>query len=163
MLFRSGGPVAEGSYEPSLDGLKAVENYHANEYEALRWLEDRSGRPTIVEAPGGSYGWTSPASTFSGLPTVVGWDHQAEYRGSEAYERRVEDVDAIYAADWERAAPMLSRYDVTYVYVGPNERERYGDKLRSFDREAFSVAFEGGAVTIYEVDHDALPESDGGS
>ncbi|QKY20926.1 hypothetical protein B4589_011280 [Halolamina sp. CBA1230] len=165
MMFAAeiGGPVAEGSYEPSLDGLKAVENYHANEYEALRWLEDRSGRPTIVEAPGSSYGWTSPASTFSGLPTVVGWDHQAEYRGSEAYERRVEDVDAIYAADWERAAPMLSRYDVTYVYVGPNERERYGDKLRSFDREAFSVAFEGGAVTIYEVDHDAFPESDGGS
>ena len=160
MMFAAevGGPVAGDHYDPSLDGMKAVENFHANEFDALRWLDNRSGRPTIVEAPGGSYGWTSPASTFSGLPTVVGWDHEAEYRGQEAYDRRVDHVDAIYAGDWDRAAALLDRYDVTYVYVGPNERERYGDELRSFDREAFSVAFEGGAVTIYEVDRDALPE-----
>ena len=48
---------------------------------------------------------------------------------------------------------------MTYVYVGPNEQERYGSELRSFDREAFSIAFEGGAVTIYEVDHSELPDS----
>ncbi|WP_435118039.1 DUF2298 domain-containing protein [Halolamina sp. C58] len=158
-----GGPVAGGHYDPSLDGMKAVENFHANEYEALQWLDERSGRPTIVEVPGASYDWTSPASTFSGLPTVVGWDHQAEYRSMDAYERRVRHVDIIYAGDWERAAALLERYDVTYVYVGPNEREVYGDSMRSFDREAFSVAFEGGAVTIYEVDHAALDESTDGS
>jgi len=82
----------------------------------------------------------------------------------EAYERRVGHVDTIYAGDWGRAAALLERYDVTYVYVGPNEREVYGDSMRSFDRAAFSVAFEGGAVTIYEVDHAALEEStDSGS
>ncbi len=163
MMFAAevGGPVAEGHYDPSLDGTKAVQNFHANEYEALQWLADREGRPTIVEVPGGSYGWTSPASTFSGLPTVVGWDHQAEYRGMDAYERRVGHVDTIYAGDWEQAAPLLERYDVTYVYVGPNEKELYGDAMRSFDREAFSVAFREDAVTIYEVDQSELPDDDG--
>ncbi|GAB7094008.1 DUF2298 domain-containing protein [Halolamina litorea] len=162
MMFAAevGGPVADDHYEPSLDGLKAVENYHANEYDALRWLKERPGKPTIVETPGASYHWSNPAATFSGLPTVIGWDHEAEYRSQEAYERRVRNVDTIYAGEWAQAADLLERYDVTYVYVGPNEKDLYGDAMRSFDREAFSVAFEGGAVTIYEVDHSALPDDE---
>lgn len=156
-----GSEVAENRYDPSLDGFNYVERSHSNEAPALRWLENRSGHPTIVEAPGDSYRWTSPAATFSGLPGVIGWDHQAEYRSPEAYDRRVNRVDAIYTGNWSVAARNLDRYDVTYVYVGPNERERYGDELRSFDREAFSVAFESGAVTIYEVDRSTLPVSTG--
>ena len=154
-----GSDIAEDRYDPSVDGLTAAERFHANEYDALRWLKDRPGHPTIVEAPGASYRWTGPAATYSGLPSVVGWDHQEEYRSPEAYERRVNRVDAIYTGEWADAARHLERYGVTYVYVGPNEQERYGSELRSFDREAFSVAFEGGAVTIYEVDHSELPDS----
>jgi YYY domain-containing protein len=154
-----GSELAEDRYNPSIDGLNAAERFHADEYDALRWLEDRPGHPTIVEAPGASYRWTSPAATYSGLPSVVGWAHQKEYRSPEAYERRVNHVDTIYAGEWPDAARNLHRHDVTYVYVGPNERERYGSDLRSFDREAVTVAFEGGAVTIYEVDHTELPES----
>jgi YYY domain-containing protein len=154
-----GSEVAEDRYNPSLDGLTAAERFHADEYDALRWLDDRPGHPTLVEAPGASYRWTSPAATYSGLPSVVGWDHQEEYRSPDAYERRVNRVDTIYTGEWAAAAGHLERYDVTYVYVGPNEQERYGSDLRSFDREAFAVAFEGGAVTIYEVDHSELPDS----
>jgi YYY domain-containing protein len=158
MMFAAevGDPIERGYYEPSLDGWKAVENYHPDEYEALRWLKDRPGKPTIVEAPGSSYGWSNPASTFSGLPTIVGWDHEAEYRSQQAYERRVGYVEDIYTGEWERAAILLDYYDVRYVYVGPNEREAYDD-MRSFDREAFSVAFESDAVTVYEVDQSTLP------
>ena len=158
-----GEPAADGHYDPSLDGMKAVENFHPGELEALLWLDERSGRPTIVEVPGASYGWSNPASTFSGLPTVVGWDHQAEYRSMDAYERRVRHVDTIYAGDWPRAGELLERYDVTYVYVGPNEREMYGDAMRSFDREAFSVAHESGEVTIYRVDQSELPDAGDGA
>lgn len=165
MMFAAevGGPVEGGHYDPSLDGWEAVEGFHANEYDALRWLKERPGRPTTVEAPGESYGWSNPASAFSGLPTIVGWDHEAEYRSQRAYERRVGYVETIYTGDWDRAAVILDFYDVRYVYVGPNERKAY-DGIRSFEREPFSVAFEGGAVTIYEVDQSTLPyEGDGDS
>jgi YYY domain-containing protein len=151
-----GSKLDDSRYDSSLDGLAYVEAFHPQEYDALRWLDERSGHPTVVEAPGDPYGWTSPAATYSGLPGVIGWDHQEEYRSTEAYERRVTHVDEIYTGEWDVAAAHLVRYDVTYVYVGPNEIERYGEDARSFDREAFSVAFEGGNVTIYEVDHDAL-------
>lgn len=154
-----GSVAAENGYHPSLDGLDYVERSHDGEYDALRWLENRAGHPTVVEAPGESYRWTSPAATFSGLPGVIGWDHEAEYRSPEAYDRRVDRVDRIFTGEWPDAARNLRRYDVTYVYVGPNERERYGEEMRSFDHEAFSIAFEDDAVTIYEVDQSALPDS----
>lgn len=166
MMFAAevGGPIEGGHYDPSLDGWNAVEGFHEDEYDALRWLKERPGRPTIVEVPGDSYGWSNPASTFSGLPTIVGWDHEAEYRSQQAYERRVGYVEDVYTGEWNRAAVILDFYDVRYVYVGPNEREAYGDDMRSFDREAFSVAYEDDAVTIYEVDQSTLPyDGDGDS
>ena len=125
----------------------------------IDWLDDRSGTPTILEAPGGPYQFTSPMSTFTGLPTVIGWDHQVEYRSPEAYRSRVTHVDAIYAGDRADAARHLERYDVSYVVVGPNERDRYGRDLRSFDRPAFSVAYENDAVTIYRVDQSMLDDA----
>jgi hypothetical protein len=39
----------------------------------------------------------------------------------------------------------------------------YGDAMRSFDREAFSVAHESGEVTIYRVDQSELPDSGDGA
>ena len=149
---------ADGNDDLTLDGLSDLERWRPDEAAAIHWLDDREGTPTIVEAPGPSYRFTSPASTFTGLSTVIGWDHQAEYRTPEAYERRVSRVDAIYSGDWVDAAQYLERYDVEYIYVGPNERERYSEELRSFDRAAFSVAFNNSAVTIYRVNESALTE-----
>lgn len=155
-----GVEVAENRYDPSLDGFNYVEQSHEEEARALRWLKNQSGSPTILEAPGGSYEWTSPAATFSGLPGVIGWNHEAEYRSPKAYNRRVNRADAIFTGNWSTAARYLKRYNVTYVYIGPNERERYGSELRSFDREAFSVAFKDDAVTIYEVNQPARSTSE---
>lgn len=153
-----GSDVVDGNYDPTVDGLSDLERWRPDEAAAIHWLDDRQGTPTIVEAPGPSYRFTSPASTFTGLPTVIGWDHQEEYRSAEAYDRRVSHVDEIYSGDWVDAASHLEHYDVQYVYVGPNERERYGEELRSFDRAALSVAFDNDAVTIYRVDKSALAE-----
>lgn len=148
--------AVEGDYDPTLDGRADLEQRRPAQATAIDWLDDRPGTPTIVEAPGPSYQWTSPASTFTGLPSVIGWDHQEEYRSPEAYTRRVTAVDEIYTGEWTDAAQYLDRYEVQYVYVGPNERERYGDELRSFDRSVFTVAFENEAVTIYAVEETQL-------
>lgn len=152
-----GAEIAANQYEPTLDGFSNLERWRPKQAAAIGWLDARSGTPTIVEAPGPAYRWNTLASTFTGLPTVIGWDHQEEYRSPEAYARRVARVDEIYTGEWSLARSHLARYDVKYVYVGPTERERYGDELRSFDRPAFTVVFENEAVTIYEVDETHLP------
>jgi YYY domain-containing protein len=154
--YEVGSDVARGDYEPSLDGRSYLEDRYPDQAAAIRELDTRSGTPTIVEAPGSPYSLTSPAATFTGLPTVVGWDHQVEYRSLEAYERRVGNVDQIYTGEWPAAKELLREYRVQYVFVGPGERDRYGSELREFDRPAFSVAFTNDDVTIYRVDGTAL-------
>jgi uncharacterized membrane protein len=45
----------------------------------------------------------------------------------------------------------LRKYDVAYVYVGPNERQKYpADGLAKFD-QMLEVAFQQGSATIYRV------------
>jgi YYY domain-containing protein len=153
--FELGSDIAEDRYDPTLDGLGYLNDSEPYQAEAIHWLEDRRGTPTIVESPGSPYGFTSPFSTFTGIPTVVGWDHQIEYRSEAAYDRRVAHVDAIYTGDWADAADYLVRYDVEYVVVGPNEYDRYDDP-RAFDRAAFSVAFENDRVAIHAVNQSVL-------
>ncbi|WP_435348369.1 DUF2298 domain-containing protein [Haloarchaeobius sp. HRN-SO-5] len=142
----------------TLDGLSVHDRFKPDRMAAIYWLDDRQGTPTIVEAPGRrTYSFTNPASTLTGVPTVVGWDHQQGYRGIDAFERRAAQVDDVYVGTWANASRTLRQYDVQYVYVGPNEREQYGDSMRDFrNRSALSVAFENDAVTIYAVDHAEL-------
>ena len=144
-----------------LDGLENHERYRPGEMAAINWLDEREGRPTIVEAPGRAvYSWTNPASSLTGIPTVVGWlrAHEENYRPQERIDRRVAAVDALYSGSWTEAVDTLRTYDVEYVYVGPVERERYGSLGERFqDRAGLSVAFESDAVTIYRVTPADLP------
>ncbi|MGM0606698.1 MAG: DUF2298 domain-containing protein, partial [Halobacteriota archaeon] len=106
----------------------------------------------------GTYTWrANPASTLTGVPTVAGWSHEVGYRGSEAYYDRVAAVDRAFAGtDAERLA-VLEAHGVTYVWVGPTERERYGEV--SFDHlEGIEVAYRTEAVTVYRVDRDRVAD-----
>jgi uncharacterized membrane protein len=154
-----GAQVRDGD-EFSLDGIEPLEPFHGAELEAIRWLDDRDGRPVIVEQPGWNiYQWTNPASTLSGLPTVAGWAHERGYRGIAAYERRAGMAESVYEGPWTNAVAVLRQFDVAYVYVGPNERDAYADlESRFADRPGLSTAFENDAVTVYEVDPAELAE-----
>lgn len=146
--------------ENTLDATRYVDTYHPDEADAIRWLrDDVSGTPTIVTAPGEPmYTWVSAPSSLTGVPTLVGWRHEAGYRGESAYQARVDHTEAIYEGNWRAAALYLDLHDVEYVYGGPVERERYD--VREFgDRPGISVAHERGSVTIYAVDADAACES----
>jgi YYY domain-containing protein len=144
----------------TLDGLAVHDTFNGEEIQAIYWLDDRQGTPTIVEAPGHqTYSWTNPASTFAGADAVVGWDHQRGYRGSVAFECRAERADQVYTGPMENAAAVLLTYEVDYVYVGTNERDAYGGEIRDFGAHpAFEEAFENDAATIYRVDRSALPD-----
>ncbi|SFF91311.1 Chlor_Arch_YYY domain-containing protein [Halopelagius inordinatus] len=159
----------------TLDATQFVESYHPDEAEAIDWLDEREGTPTLLEAPGTRhypggddgrtnvmYNWNaSAASTLTGVPSVAGWAHEVGYRGDEAYYDRVRDVDAMFTGDAETRTDLFREYDVRYIWVGPSERHRYG--AVSFEMEGVSVAHESGSVTVYEVNPDELPSESGGS
>ena len=145
-----------GTDGATLDGTAYVGATYPEEAAAIAWLDDREGQPTIVTAAPGGYRWepsegegaAAPAS-LTGVPTVLGWMHEEQYRGSDPYEARLGDVTAIYEGSPERQSELLDRYGVEYVYVGPAERARYDLTVESHPR--LTPAFEGDETVVYAV------------
>ncbi len=156
--------------DPTLNATRFVEEGHPGEAEAIRWIDDREGRPTIVTAAPGGYYWdpsrgegaSAPAS-LTGVPTVLGWYHEVGYRGSGPYQQRRADVETIYTGAPSEQAELLAEYDVEYVYVGPVERNKYeGISFESVPGVGESKAF--GDVLVYPVDPgNVTVESENGS
>src|SRR5579884_3520452 len=145
----------------SLDGSAWVAQQHPGDAAGIHWLEAHvSGSPTILEAvgapgsPGGDY--TPPAaeySTFTGLPTVMGWTgHEEQWgRSSATVGGRESDVVTIYKSlDWPHAASLLHEYRIQYVVVGSNEQALYGNSggLNKFGQH-MRTAFSAPGITIY--------------
>jgi len=145
-----------GADGPTLDGTAYTYALYPDEAAAIEWLNRQPGRQTIVTAAPGGYRWnpqqgkgaSAPAS-LTGHPTVLGWFHERQYRGSEPYERRLSDVETIYEGSADEQSTLFDRYDVEYVYVGPPERNRYA--LTVTEHPDLEVAFQRGDVTVYEV------------
>lgn len=145
--------------QPTLDGLAYLADDHPDQAAAIEWLAAHPGQPTMVSSPVPEHRLyrfnASPAASLTGVPTLVGWNHEADYRGEAAYRERVAVVDTIYAGARAQRAHALREYDVTFIWVGERERERYA--TIDYSREpGITTAFHQGDVTIYRVDTAAL-------
>lgn len=137
--------------ELSLDGLEYVEVYHPDIAPAIDWIDRLEGTPNIVTKPGTQiYWWTNAPSSLTGVPTVLGWDHEIGYRGQAAWEERRQDVELLYTGNADVTTAMIDKYNVRYIYVGPREREAYATWDYS-QIDGVTVAFQNDAVTIYAV------------
>lgn len=141
---------------PTLDGIAFWGRFRPDELEAIRWLQANVGdAPVIVEATGGSYQQNfGRVSSMTGLPTLLGWAfHEQQWRGSfDEQARRKPDIDTIYQSNDPRLVQqLLDKYNVSYVYVGPTEREVYGRDGTQLDKFAqfMETAYKNGNVTIY--------------
>src|SRR5206468_2310491 len=111
-------------------------------------------RSVVLEAVGDDYSNAARISTFTGLPTVMGWiGHEGQWRGADPQiQQRQKDVETIYTtSDSEEARRLLRQYEVRYVLVGGLEQSRYTKNpsdLRKFGR-FMRTAYHTGNTTIY--------------
>jgi YYY domain-containing protein len=159
--FDAASPTADAE-GPTMDATAYLEVEYAGEAPAIRWLDEREGQPVLVTAAPGGYRWSaaegrgaSAPATLSGLPTVLGWFHEAQYRGQTPYQERLDHVQTIYTGNAANQARLLDRHDVRYVYVGPAERATYGT-VTVDERPWTTVANDWEQVTIYRVNRSAL-------
>ena len=147
---------------PTLDGAAWMETARPGDAEAIRWLRQHMpGRPVIAEAFGDDYSEAARVSTFSGLPTLLGWiGHELQWRGPQpTLEDRTATLDAIYrTADAGNVALLLQSKNVDYVYVGSMEVEKYGPAVRDRFEGSLETVYRGADVAIYRV---PWPESVG--
>ncbi len=136
----------------TLDYSDQFRLYNPDEVAALEWLKNAPDG-VVAEAIGGSYSGYARVSTYTGLPTVLGWPgHESQWRGGTGPQgTRIDDIEVLYTAkNWELTQSILERYDIHYVYVGGLEYSTYAVSEEKFDR-FLKVVFQQGQITIYEV------------
>ncbi len=139
----------------TLDGLAADRASRPTEVAVADWMRVRAPRNAVLlEAPGRAYSGDSRMSTWTGIPTVVGWiQHQELWRGSqEQISVRVADVDLAYQTnDLKTLRAVVDRYGVTHVIFGDSERRRYGEEAEARFHKRFSAVLKVGTTSVFEV------------
>jgi len=137
-----------------IDGEQYLETLYPADYAAINWLNKNvKDQPVILEAQGDSYSDYARISSNTGLPTVIGWPvHEWLWRGSyDPVAPRVLDVKLIYETmSRESAKNLIEKYDISYIYIGYMEGEKYSVAEDKF-KELGKVVFESGGTKIYKI------------
>ena len=130
----------------------------AGDFQAIQWLKANvKGHPVIAEAHGGEYTEFARITSFTGLPTVIGWaGHELQWRGTgDEAGRRTADIDRLYTtASIDEAMEIIRKYNIEYVYLGVLEKDKYASspeglgKFSAFMDIAYTNRLE---TTIYRV------------
>ncbi|WP_298819187.1 DUF2298 domain-containing protein [Chloroflexus sp.] len=163
----------------SLDGMAFFTNITAarngaaysldEDAAAIDWLRRNArGTPIILEAHQPSYQWAGRIATFTGMPTLLGWEwHQIQQRSAVqagpviGYRQQI--IATIYnTPDPDTALSALRRYGVEYVYVGGVERQLYSaEGLAKFatlvGRGDLDLVFRQGESVLYRVREPGQP------
>jgi hypothetical protein len=138
-------------YGFTLDDFDRIQRENPEEAGAIEYL--RSAPDGVVaEAVGGSYSNYARISTYTGLPTVLGWPwHEIQWRGTaDPLGSREADINTLYTTpDWATAQSILQLYDIRYVVVGGLERQAYRVQEDKF-RNNMQRVYESGTISIYE-------------
>ena len=148
---KTDGFKANNPEQRTLDGSAYLANIMPEDYQAIQFmslLEDG----VVAEAVGGQYSEFARISTFTGLPTVLGWPgHESQWRDAALQGSRRDDIQTLYTTpNWGTAQEIIERYHIRYVYVGPLERSTYPVNEEKFSL-FLSPIYQQGNVTIYEV------------
>ena len=125
-----------GPHTPTLDGMAWLSQNHREDAEALSFLRTLTGEHIIVEAAGDDYQYTSRVSSFTGIPTIIGWQfHEYMWRGNNPegwYGERGNTIRTIYENP-DQTIPLMERYRADLLYVGPLEQEKYNVTIPAGD------------------------------
>lgn len=141
------GSVTDTDQYRYLDATRYLENVFSQDASAIRWLnENVEGTPVILEASGDSYSDYERVSAMTGLPTVLGWYvHEWLWRGDVAdLNARLADVQTMYTSrDAQEVQELLEKYEVSYIFVGQYEREKYADLNEALLQSLGEIVFAG--------------------
>ncbi|HET8951456.1 MAG TPA: DUF2298 domain-containing protein [Solirubrobacteraceae bacterium] len=142
------------SRSPTLNGLGWLRASAPGDVGAIEWLREHApGDAVLLEAAGPDYSGFGHArmSTFTGRPTVIGWaGHELQWKHDPG--TRADDVRRMYeATSVGDVRPLLAKYGVRYVVVGPIERTDYGDAgIAKWDRLGRRV-YDRAGTTVWDL------------
>jgi YYY domain-containing protein len=138
-----------------LNGISYLKVLHPEDYSAILFINKNiSNQPIILEAQGDSYTDYGRISANTGLPTILGWTvHEWLWRGSySVVAPRIADIKTLYeTSDLALTKKLLKKYNVSYVYIGDLERQKYENlQEKKFDQLG-KIIFEEKETKIYQL------------
>ena len=129
------GEVKDPSKYQGLNATAFLETDFPEEAAGIRWLKKNiKGSPVVLEANGDSYTQYERVSAMTGLPTVLGWYvHEWLWRNDVAdLNTKSGDIELIYTSkDEKQVKDLLEKYNISYIFTGACEREKYGENLNN--------------------------------
>jgi uncharacterized membrane protein len=161
-VFAAAARTGNYNRQVGLDGAQYLETLYPGDAAAIRWINAHiDGDPVIVEATGGEYSDFARVSTFTGLPTILGWGgHEYQWRvnwlnnpaNAADFNRRSADIDTIYTSpDAGQVLQLLHHYHARYLYVGTLERQKYPKADLGRFASFLQVVYQAGGVSIYKI------------
>lgn len=149
---------ASQSYNPTLDGFAWLKLNHPSDAEAISYLRSLGGNHIIVEKSGGideAKGiirtYEGRVSSFTGIPTVLGYEqHEWQWRTNHPIgwkDQRPNDIKSIYERP-NSTIQLMKKYNADLLYVGPTEYEHYRVNL---PESGLCLIYKNENVTIYEI------------
>jgi uncharacterized membrane protein len=142
------------SRAPTLDGLGWLRDRAPGDVGAIAWLNDHAPAGSVVlEAAGPDYSAFGHGriSTFTGLPSVLGWAGHERQWGHPVGDRAAQVAQAFSSPTVAAARPVLDAHRVRYVVVGPLERTDYGDAGVAKWDELGERVFDADGTTVWEI------------
>jgi YYY domain-containing protein len=135
----------------TLDGSAYLATYMPEDYQAIQFMQ-RLDRGVVAEAVGGQYSEYARISTYTGMPTVLGWPgHETQWRDGALLGTRENDIEMLYSTPaWNEARRIIDQYNIRYIVVGGLERNQYRVNEEKFNNFLKPI-YQQGNVTIYEV------------
>ena len=149
------GDVTITSNYKGSDSTAFIYTDFADIAEGIDWLlENVEGSPVVLEANGDSYTGQNVVSAVTGLPTVLGWyAHEWLWRNdTDDLNERAADIQTIYTStDVDTVKDLIEEYNISYIFIGTNEYEKYADIGISLDTltQLCTVVYQSEATDSY--------------
>jgi uncharacterized membrane protein len=148
-------------HRPSLDGTSFLNQVKPQEQALIEFLNHYTAHANhrtapVLEAHGNSYGEFTRIAMYTGLPTLIGWEHHVKQRGlkPEEVQERIATVRTIYSTTNPlEAARLLKKYQIKLVVIGPLEYITYPlEGLEKFKNnpQIFNTLFNHGKYSVVE-------------
>ena len=138
-----------------LNGTLYLKSLYPNDYEAILWINKNiKGQPIILEAQGDSYTDYARISADTGLPTVLGWTvHEWLWRGTyDIPAPRIPEISRMYESqDLEETKILLKKYNISLVFIGILERQKYPNLNEEKFKSLGKIIFEKETTKIYKI------------
>ena len=150
------GDVRYPEFRVNTDASVFVSESFPDDFAPVNWINSTiGGQPVMLEAPGDSYSDYERISVATGLPTIIGWRvHEWLWRSDlAAVDQRIADVERIYTSeDSTEVQELLRKYNVSYIYVGTLEYEKYPGLQDGVLRDLGDIVYDDGTTYIVKVD-----------